>query len=611
MSLLHHFIFLFCLLSPLSLTAGSLTDRLSGTFAGADEILDPEQAFRIDYRASAPNRIEIRWSIEPGYYLYDDKFAFTALTDGVQLGAADRPQGKLIEDPLFGEVAIHTEEIVVTIPVTTVEPDRRELNVEVKYQGCKKDSVCYPPISKTLDFILPTASAAQTFTTPINADATTVLSEQDAITQRLQQGNLLLNIAVFFGFGLLLSLTPCVFPMIPILSGVIVGQGDRLTTSAAFFLSLIYVLAMALTYAVLGMFAGLFHFNLQAAAQNPYVLISFSLVFVALALSMFGFYQIQLPAGLQQKLDALSRRQRSGSVLGVAIMGCLSAIIVGPCVAPPLAGALLYISQTGDAVLGGLALFAMGLGFGVPLLVVGTSAGKLLPRAGQWMDTVKAVFGVIMLGVAIWFLERLFAASFTLLLWAALFIVSSVYVGAFDSVQAETSAWRRFWKGLGVVLLFYGIVLIIGAVSGGRNVLQPLPANLLSFGNQTGQLAKLDFIRIKSIDDLNTRLRLAAAQDKQVMLDFYAKWCVDCNEMEQYTFSDAGVQQALADVVLLKADVTDNDPIDQALLKRFNLFGPPAILFFDTNSKERLADRLIGFVPAAEFIRHIDQVKAL
>ncbi|MDX1518516.1 MAG: protein-disulfide reductase DsbD, partial [Gammaproteobacteria bacterium] len=359
--------------------ADSLSERLSSVFdRNADEILDPELAFRIDSRVIDANTLEIRWDIEPGYYLYRDKFAFTSGHDSITVGTVRLPEGKLIDDPLFGKVAIHTGEVGVRVPLHGNGDTTQTLDLEVAYQGCKKDSVCYPPIKKTLNFNLAVA-------TPV---VETPVSEQDAITRRLTEGGLLANIAVFFGFGLLLSLTPCVFPMIPILSGVIVGQGERLSTRAAFGLSLVYVLAMALTYSVLGVIAGSFHIKLQAAAQNAWIISIFSLVFVVLALSMFGLYEIQLPAIVRDRLHALSSRQDSGNIAGVAIMGVLSAIIVGPCVAPPLAGALLYISQTGNAVLGGLALFAMGLGFGVPLLAIGTSAGRFLPRAGAWMKII-------------------------------------------------------------------------------------------------------------------------------------------------------------------------------------------------------------------------------
>lgn len=604
---LRTFITIILLFLSLPLLAGSLTDRLVDAFsAEADEILDPEQAFRIDSQVIDAHKLVISWEIQPGYYLYQDKFAFNEKLAGLKLGTVNIPAGQVIEDPLFGKVMISTGQVEVNVPLERTNLEQQTLELEVAYQGCKKDSVCYPPIKKNLSFVLPAAEAATTGKAMTNITAP--VSEQDAIMRRLTEGSLLVNIAVFFGFGLLLSLTPCVFPMIPILSGVIVGQGDRLTTRGAFGLSVVYVLAMASTYSMLGVVAGSFHFNLQAAAQNAWVISAFSLVFVALALSMFGFYEIQLPAGLQHRLHRLSHKHHSGNVPGVAIMGALSAIIVGPCVAPPLAGALLYISQTGNALLGGLALFAMGLGFGVPLLAIGTSAGKILPRAGAWMDTVKAVFGVIMLGVAIWFLERILPGPVTLLLWAGLFMVSAVFMGALDRIESG-SGWPRLRKGLGLVILVYAIALVMGAAAGGNNVFQPIPEQLFTHDSESGQrTGPLSFRMITSAADLQHELQQASLQDKNVMLDFYAKWCVDCNEMEAYTFTDPGVKSALGDFVLLQADVTDNDANDQALLKKFNLFGPPAILFFDSEGNEQMAYRLVGFKDADNFIEHINRM---
>lgn len=594
----------------MTVSADSLTDRLSSAFSGNEnEILDPEQAFRIDSNVRGPNQLEISWEIEPGYYLYRDKFAFVSQDTSVELQQAEIPPGDLIDDPLFGQVEINTGHTSVNIPLRRTNLASMELNVEVQYQGCKKDAVCYPPVKKTLNFILPTAAAATDLQQEVKS--ATLISEQDAVTRKLTEGSLLVNVALFFGFGLLLSLTPCVFPMIPILSGVIVGQGSQLSTRKAFILSLVYVLAMAVTYALLGIVAGSFHFNLQAAAQSPWIIISFSLVFVALALSMFGFYEIQLPSSISQKLDNLSRNQSQGDIIGVAIMGVLSAVIVGPCVAPPLAGALLYISQTGDALLGGLALFAMGLGFGVPLLIIGTSAGRLLPKAGAWMETIKAIFGVVMLGVAIWFLERILPGNVTLLLWACLIMVSAIFMGALKRTDSEQSSWSKLWQGLGLVMMLYAAMLVFGAMVGGKDVLNPIPNNFAAGTRATASQTTLAFKSVKSAEDLQRELQQASLQDKMVMLDFYAKWCVDCNEMEAYTFPDAGVQSVLSDLVLLKADVTDNDEIDQALLRKFNLFGPPAILFFNTSAEEQLAYRLVGFIDASDFISHVSKVKSL
>ena len=592
--------------------AQSLTERLSQAFGGQsaeDEILAPDVAFILNADVASANEIKLHWQIEDGYYLYRDKFKFTVNDSETRVDQAKVviPKGKMKEDPAFGKVEINTGNIEIGVPLLRQLASSLDTELEVRYQGCKEDSVCYPPITRKLPISLPaliTPANAATVVDVEEAVVTRSLSEQDSITEKLKNGNLLLNVLAFFGFGLLLSLTPCVFPMIPILSGIIVGQGENITARHAFTLSLFYVLAMALTYAILGIIAGLFYINLQAAFQNPWLISLFSAVFVGLAISMFGFYDLQLPAALQTRLNSISNAQSGGTVHGASIMGALSAIIVGPCVAPPLAGALLYISQTGNALLGGLALFAMGLGFGVPLLIIGSSAGSLLPRAGGWMDNIKQVFGVIMLGVAIWFLERILPAQLGLLLWAALFVVCAVYLGALDAVEA---GWQRLWKGLGVVLLIYGLVLIVGAASGGQNIYRPLQG--LAGSNSTTHEA-LAFTRIKNTEQLNRAIEEANSRGKLVMLDFYADWCVVCKEMEEYTLSDARVRSLLSEVVLLQADVTANDEQDQALLRAYNLYGPPAILFFGRDGIERLPFRVVGFVNAEEFARHIEEVSA-
>jgi len=467
-------------------------------------------------------------------------------------------------------------------------------------------------MSKTFDLVLPAAAAAATvIDTPTNDSSLhhpPLLSEQDSIAKRLSEGNLFATLLAFFGFGLLLAFTPCVFPMIPILSSIIVGQGDNMTTRRGFVLSLVYVLAMAATYTLAGIFAGLFGENLQSAFQNPWILSTFTAVFVLLALSMFGFYDLQMPAFIQGRLTEISNRQKGGNLGGVAVMGFLSALIVGPCVAAPLAGALIYIGQTGDAVLGGLALFALSLGMGAPLIAIGTGAGKLLPRAGRWMDAIKAVFGVLLLAVAIWMLERILPAYVTLALWAALLILSSVYLRALDALPVEASGWARLWKGLGVVSLVYGVLLLIGAASGARDPLQPLQGILATGHTGTAtaiQEAHLPFKRIKNLADLDRELAAAHTQGRPVMVDFYADWCVSCKEMEKYTFTDPKVHQALSNYVLLQADVTANDDADKALMKRFNLIGPPSILFFDSQGKEHKELALVGFKPAEAFVKHV------
>jgi thiol:disulfide interchange protein DsbD len=470
--------------------------------------------------------------------------------------------------------------------------------------------ICYPPQTKTVSVRLPVIPAAQAATA---GEAEPVVSEQDRIKGTLEQGDTWLIIVAFYGAGLLLALTPCVFPMIPILMGIIVGQGEQQTVGKSFSMSLVYVLAMALTYTVVGILVGLSGENIQAWFQNPWIISTFAGIFVLLSLSMFGFYELQMPASIQSKITEMSNSQQGGTMIGVAIMGFLSALIVGPCVTAPLVGALIFIAETGDAVLGGVALFALSMGMGTPLLALGASAGKLLPKAGAWMDAVKAVFGVMLLGLGIWLLERVAPPVLTMSLWAALLIVSAVYMGVIDSLPEGASGWRKLWKGVGLVLLVYGIAILIGIASGNRNVFQPLQGITISGGGMmTGDAGHaaathLPFKQIKGVDGLNAALAEAKAEGKTVMLDFYADWCVSCKEMEAFTFSDAAVQAALADTVLLQADVTPNDDRDRALYKHFGIIGPPSIMFFGEDGVELRNYRVVGFMPAEKFSRHVER----
>jgi thiol:disulfide interchange protein DsbD len=592
---------------------GALSESLGFGGGGEDEVLEPDQAFQFSMDVIDPNTLMAYWQIAPDHYMYRGKISFD-LADGqtVQLGQAQLPAGEKKHDEFFGDIEVYHDQVEARIPLIRTNLEPTTIQLTTTYQGCaEKTGICYPPIKKTLTLALPatTSLAAAETVSPAIAIQTEVISEQDQIAASLASGNTLLIILTFFGFGLLLAFTPCVFPMIPILSSIIVGQGESITTRKAFFMSLTYVLAMALTYTVAGVIAGWFGENLQAAFQNPWVLGSFAAIFVALSLSMFGFYELQMPSALQSRLTEISNRQQGGTLVGVAIMGFLSALIVGPCVAAPLAGALIYIGQTGDAVLGGAALFALSLGMGAPLIAIGTSAGKLLPRAGGWMDAIKAVFGVLLLAVAIWMLERVIPPAVTMLLWAILLIVSAIYMKALDSLSADSSGWQKLWKGVGVVLLVLGTLQLIGAAAGGRDYLQPLKGLQLGVGSGgVSSEQHLAFKRIKSVDDLQGELAKASKQGKLVMLDFYADWCVYCKDYEKYVFTDPRVQQALSNVVLLQADVTANDELDKVLLKHVNVTAPPAILFFDTHSTEMRGYRLVGSMDADEFLAHVNQV---
>jgi len=591
---------------------GALGESLSfGGGGGEDEVLEPDQAFQFSMDISDPNTLVAYWQIAPDHYMYRGKISFD-LPEGqtVQLGQVNLPAGEKKNDEFFGEIEVYHDHVTARIPLIRTSLEPTALKLIATYQGCaEKTGICYPPIKKTLDFSLPLATSLVASAEAASAaPQAEVVSEQDQIAASLKSGNTLLIILTFFGFGLLLAFTPCVFPMIPILSSIIIGQGEQITTRKAFFMSLTYVLAMALTYTVAGVVAGLVGENLQAAFQNPWVLGSFAAVFVALSFSMFGFYELQMPSSLQSRLTEISNRQQGGTLAGVAIMGFLSALIVGPCVAAPLAGALIYIGQTGDAVLGGSALFALSLGMGAPLIAIGTSAGKLLPRAGGWMDTIKAVFGVMLLAVAIWMLERVIPPAITMLLWALLLIASAVYMKALDSLAPDSSGWQKLWKGIGVVLLVLGSLELIGAAAGGRDYLQPLKGIQLGGGSAASSEQHLVFKRIKSVEDLEAELADAGNQGKMVMFDFYADWCVYCKDYEKYVFTDPRVQQALSKVVLLQADVTANDAQDKALLKHVNVTAPPAILFFDKHGTEMRGYRLVGSMNADEFLVHVNKL---
>jgi len=581
----------------------------SNPFAGfglalaQDDLLPPDQAFRFFADVSDGSTLRVSWQIADGYYLYRKKFAFSLLeATGVRVGELNIPRGESTHDEAFGQVEIFHQRVEFNLPLLRSNLDPVSIKLRANYQGCADRGVCYPPIQKTVNLDLPIGAVVGA----VLFKSSERLSEQGRIASALQHDALWLTAISFFGFGLVLAFTPCVLPMIPILSGLIIGQGEKITTRRAFFLSLSYVLASALMYTAFGVLAGLFGSNLQVLFQSPWIIVSFSAVFVLLALSMFDFYTLQMPAVIQGRLRALENRQHGGTLIGAFIMGALSALIVGPCVAAPLAGALIYIGQTGDAVLGGLALFAMGLGMGFPLLLLGASAGKLLPKAGVWMNATKAVFGVILLGVAVWLLERIIPASISLLLWAILLIVSAIYMHAVDALPQDCSGWQKLWKGCGIIMLIYGITLIVGVASGGRDPFQPLVH--LADRPSSEYDRSLSFQVVKSLADFNTHLDRATQNGQWVMLDYYADWCISCKEMDRYTFSDERVQLALSNVLLLQADVTEDNSQDKELLEKFGLIGPPATLFFGPDKQERRGYRVVGYKDADEFLSHIMQI---
>ena len=563
----------------------------------AQEFLDPLVAFKPEARALDDKTVEVRYSIAKGYYLYRDKFRFAA--EGATLGTPVFPAGKQKHDDNFGDVEVYYKSVAIRLPLSANQSG--PITLKVTAQGCADAGVCYPPQEQKLSVTLPVPGSAPAAVPDAAGD------ESGHIAGLLQNAGFWLAVSTFFGFGLLLALTPCVFPMIPILSGIIVGQGHHVSRSKSFLLSLAYVLGMAVTYAALGVAAGLTGTLLSAALQNPWVLGAFAAVFVVLSFSMFGFYELQLPSFLQSKLSEEASHLHGGHLAAVFAMGALSAVIVGPCVAAPLAGALLYIGQSGDAVLGGVALFAMALGMGVPLLLVGLSATTLLPRSGPWMEAVKKAFGVILLGTALWLVSPVLPAALVMAGWALLLIVPAVFMHALDPLPATAKGWQRFWKGIGIVMLLAGAALVVGLAAGSRDPLQPLKgvvgANAAAGGG--AEAPALPFVRVKSVADLEARVKAAG---KPVMLDFYADWCVSCKEMERFTFADPKVRAKLAGFSLLQADVTANSEDDKALLQRFKLFGPPGIIFFDAAGQEIAGLRVVGFQEATPFLQVLQRV---
>ncbi|MFA7606484.1 MAG: protein-disulfide reductase DsbD [Rhodocyclaceae bacterium] len=592
---------------------------LTGLFTGlahADPV-EPEKAFMLSVRTVAEDAVEVSFRIRKGYYLYGEKFRFSA-SDGITLGEAQRPPGKVHQDEFFGAVETYRDTVTMLLPVDA--PDGvTHFELTVTSQGCWDGGICYPPQAQSLPVDLlasasgggsllqralsgsPTPSPTPPPLGAAPATADNSGDESGRIASLLRDASVALVLASFFGFGLLLAFTPCTFPMIPILSGIIVGQGHSISRGRALLLSVAYVLGMAITYALAGVAAGLSGTLLTSALQNVWVLGGFALVFVLLSLSMFGFYELQMPSALQSRLSSSASHRPGGQLGGVAVMGVLSALIVGPCVAAPLAGALLYIAQTGDAVLGGLALFVMALGMGAPLIAVGVATRSVLPRVGPWMEGVKKAFGVMLLAVAVWLLTPVVPALMTMLSWAALLLFSGVFLHALDPLPSTAKNWQRFWKAVGVALLLAGAAMLLGALAGSRDPLQPLAVLRAEAAPASAQPR---FEAVASLAELDARL---AAARQPVMLDFYADWCVSCKEMERYTFTDAGVAARMEQMLLLKADVTANTDEHKALLARFGLFGPPGIVFFSPGGQEIDGLRVVGFMRSGPFSEILDR----
>ncbi|MEV9617093.1 protein-disulfide reductase DsbD [Aliarcobacter butzleri] len=552
-----------------------------------NKVLEPEEAFKVKFIKNEDS-LNIKLELGKDIYLYHDKLQINIL----------KPQKIEITKELnipkpvnYQEFIVQFDNLNLTIPYDFLKSkvDSKEFEIELKFQGCSKAGLCYAPMSQKQILM---------FDENIENKNTNLenLNETDTIANSLKEKNILLVLITFFGFGLLLSLTPCVFPMIPILSSIIVGasKNQTMTASRGFFLSLVYVLSMSIAYTIAGVIAGIFGANLQVALQNPYVLVIFALIFVALAFSMFGYFEIKLPQAIQNRVNKTTDGKEKQGVVGIAIMGFLSALIVGPCVAPPLAGALVYIGQTGDAILGGLALFVMSLGMGVPLLLIGLGAGKFIPKPGGWMESITRIFGIVMLGVAIWLLDRVLDATIIIYLWALLFLGSAIYLKIYQHLLAQL---------ITVVIFILGIVLFVGAISGATNPLNPLEKFTSSKMTQVSD-EKLIFKKIKNIQELELAIKNS---NKPVMLDFWASWCVSCKELEEITFQDEQVINKLQEFTLLKADVTENNDEDKALQKKFGVVGPPALIFWDKDKNEIQASRIIGYKNPKDFLEIVNK----
>ena len=571
---------------------------LNAAKVSGDQFLQPDQAFRFDATAEGTDQVRLNWEIADGYYLYRTRIKVITASPAAQLGAPQMPAGQIKNDEYFGRQEIYHQQLRALVPVARAGAGSLDLPLKVTYQGCAEAGLCYPPITKEVTVHLPGRTAGVTGATRGTSagagSGANAPAEQDWFAALIRGGNPFVMLGWFYLAGLLLAFTPCVLPMVPILAGIIAGNGAPVTTGRAFALSLTYVLGMALTYTLAGIAGAAAGSQIQTLFQQWWVLTLFAALFVVLALSMFGVFTLQMPTAIQSRIAQLSNRQSAGTFGGVAIMGALSALIVTTCVGPALVGALLVISQTGQIARGGGALFAMSIGMGTPLLIVGASAGRLLPKAGPWMETVKKLFGVMMLSVAVWMLARVVPERVALLLWAVPALVLGWLLWR-EARGRAASVWAV--RAAGVAAGLYAMVLATGAALGGTDPLAPIPA-LASHSRQ------LPFRPIRSVAQLERAVGDARAQGQGVLVDFSADWCTSCKEMERYTFTDPRVQAALGAAVLLRADVTANNADDQALLKHFNIIGPPTIAFYDKDGEERAQYRVVGYMKAQAFAEH-------
>jgi thiol:disulfide interchange protein DsbD len=576
-----------------------------GSFGGANsEFLPVDEAFEPILTAIDGNTVEVAIRVTDGYYLYKDKISARADSDVAQAGVLDLPAGEMKTDQYFGEMEVYHTDVFGELSIARATPEAMDLDLEIKYQGCADGGICYPPVTKMLSVSLPAATAVSALSA-VSTAATVPISEQAKLAQIISGSSMLVVIGTFFGAGLLLAFTPCVLPMVPILSGIIAGEGKDVSAARGFSLALSYVMGMALVYTAAGVAAAAAGLQLQATFNQPWILALFSGLFIILAAGMFGMYDLQMPSGIQSRLANISSSQKSGTAIGAFVMGAISSLIVTACVAPALVAALTVMAQTGDMVRGGAALFAMSMGMGAPLLAVGAAQGKLLPQAGAWMVAVKNAFGFMLLGLAIWMMSRVLPGEITLALWGILIFMTGVYMGGLTTLTAESAGRQKFGKGAGLLAVIYGAVLLVGSLAGSNSLLRPLEALNTGGGGVVAEHRGLDFQRIKTTADLDAALAQASSSGKTAMLDFYADWCVSCIEMEEFTFTDTDVQNALSNTVLLQADVTANDEQDQALLKRFGVFGPPTIIFFGTDGMQRQGYEVVGYMKAKDFANHV------
>ena len=567
----------------------------SALFSNEDEFLKPEQAFVFNFDQQN-NIVKVSFDIAEGYYLYKKQFKFS--TENSEIAEVLLPKGIDHEDEFFGKQQIFIGELNFDVPLASVSEQGL---LKIRYQGCAEKGLCFPPITKSVDLSRISADAAVIFSTLNQATAqststnsTDEVSEQYQLADMLKGDNIWLTLLAFFVGGLLLSFTPCVFPMYPILTGIIVGQKEQLSTKKAFSLSFFYVQGMAVTYTILGIVVALAGAKFQAMFQHPYVLIALSILFIFLALSMFGLFNLALPSSWQNKLNNISNSQKGGSYWGVLIMGAISGLVASPCTTAPLTGALLYISQSGDIVLGATALYALSLGMGLPLLILGSSGGKLLPKAGSWMDVIKNIFGLLLLAVPIFLLERFIPEILTEILWVCLLLASATYFYVINQKSKVNFAFG-FRSLIIFLMMFYG-------AQKGYQLTNPTSINTSStiqHGNE--------FIKVGSLAELNQTVATANAQGKTVMVDLYADWCIACKEFEEYTFPEPAVQKALANTLLVQIDLTDTDSaINSEFMSHFNVFGLPSILFFDLAGNELTKKRVTGFMAADKFSKHVE-----